>query len=144
MKKLTELPASKTSWLCKNRKKGRYYKFLILAYQIKNNSKQVMKISRTIHVATSGGNVGNDKKVRLNKTKITIKKGKTSTLKATPVPASEKKKVWRHVGMRYESSNNKVAKVNRTGTITAIGKGTCNIYAYTQNGIYKRAEITVK
>ena len=144
MKKLTELPASKTSWLCKNRKKGRYYKFLILAYQIKNNSKQVMKISRTIHVATSGGNVGNDKKVRLNKTKITIKKGKTSTLKATPVPASEKKKVWRHVGMRYESSNNKVAKVNRTGTITTIGKGTCNIYAYTQNGIYKRAEITVK
>lgn len=45
---------------------------------------------------------------------------------------------------RYESTNAKVASVNKKGKIKAVGKGKCSIYVYAQNGIYKRIKITVK
>lgn len=58
-------------------------------------------------------------KVKLNKTKITIVKGKQSKLK---VKGTTKKVKWR-------SSDKKVAKVNTSGTVKGIKPGTCYIYA---------------
>jgi len=144
MKKLATLSASKTAWTYKKLKKGTHYKFLILAYKVKNNAKQVKATSRTIHMATSGGKVGNYKAVKLNKTKVTLKKGKFFTLKATPVAADKKKKVKKHAAVRYESTNKKIASVSKAGKITAKKKGTCYVYAYAQNGVSKRIKVTVK
>ena len=48
-----------------------------------------------------------------------------------------------YVSLR-ESSNKKVAVVNRNGVITGKGKGTCYVYAYAQNGIFRKTKVTVK
>ena len=45
--------------------------------------------------------------------------------------------------MAYETSNSKVAIVT-SGKIKAIGKGSCYIYAYTQNGVCAKVKVIVK
>ncbi len=124
-------------------KKGTYYKFII--YAVGKNGK-TLSTSKTVHVATPGGKVGNDKSVKTaaKKNKVTLKKGKTFKLKAKAVPASKKLKVQRHRKMAYETSNNKIAKVTSKGVIKAVGKGTCYVYAYTQNGVFAKIKVTVK
>ncbi len=78
------------------------------------------------------------KKVKLNKKKATLKKGKTLTLKAvlTPQNASEK--------VTWSSSNKKVAKVNKKGKVTARKKGTAVITVKTASGKKATCKITVK
>lgn len=123
-------------------KKGTYYKFMVVALD-KNN--RVIGSSKTVHVATKGGKVGNDKTVTTaaKKNKVALKKGKTFRLKAKAVPASKKLKVRRHRKISYESSNSKIATV-KNGVITAKKKGTCYVYAYAQNGVFKKIKVTVK
>ena len=69
-------------------------------------------------------------------------KGKTAQIKAKEV--KKDKKVARHRKLCYESSNTKVATVTPDGLIRATGKGTCTIWVYAQNGVYKALKITVK
>ena len=45
---------------------------------------------------------------------------------------------------RYATSNKKVAKVNKKGKITAVGKGKCNVYVYAVSGVSKKIKVTVK
>ena len=104
---------------------------------------KVISTSKSIHVATLGGKVGNDKKVTLNKKKITLKVKKKFTIKATTVPASSLK-VKRHRKIAFESSNPSVATVNKNGVVRGVSKGTCYVYCYAQDGVYARAKITVK
>ena len=61
-------------------------------------------------------------KVKLNKTKATLEKGKTVTLKATLSPAdlAEKSVTWK-------SSNKKVATVSSKGKVKAVKAGTATI-----------------
>ena len=61
-------------------------------------------------------------KVKLNKTKATIEKGKTLKLKATVTPTYlyDKSVTW-------ESSDTKVAKVSSSGKVTAVKAGTATI-----------------
>lgn len=56
---------------------------------------------------------------------------------------SKKKKVRKHVGVRYETTNAKVATASGS-RIVAKGKGTCYIYVYAQDGVAKKVKITVK
>lgn len=124
-------------------KKGTYYKFLVYAVDGKG---KIISTSKTVHVATTGGKVGNDKAVRTaaKKKKVTIKKGKSFRLKAKPVPKSKKLKVQRHRKIAYETSNSKIATVSSKGVIKAKSKGICYVYAYTQNGIFAKVKVTVK
>ena len=73
-----------------------------------------------------------------------LKKGRTLTLKARAVPQSKKLKVRQHVGIRYESSNKKIATVSKQGKIKARKKGACYVYAYAQNGVFKKIKVVVK
>ena len=57
----------------------------------------------------------------MDSTKLTLAKGKTSTLKPTVTPFTSTQKVT------YKSSNKKVATVTSGGKITAVGAGTANI-----------------
>ena len=45
--------------------------------------------------------------------------------------------------IRYESSNNKIASVNKSGKVTAKGKGSCVIYVYAQDGISAKLKVKV-
>jgi len=126
-------------------KKGTYYKFILVALDKDNN---VVSTSKVIHVATKGGKVGNHKSVTVTK-KIAakakaLKVGKTLALKAKAVPQSKKLKVKKHVALRYETTNAKVAIVSAKGTVKAKAKGTCYVYAYAQNGVTKKVKVVVK
>ena len=124
-------------------KKGTYYKFIVYALDDKG---EVISTSKTVHVATPGGKVGNDKKVTTaaKKNKVTIRKGRTFRLRAKSVPKSKKLKVQRHRKISYESSNNKIATVSSKGVIKGKRKGSCYVFAYTQNGVFARVKVRVK
>ena len=136
--------------LGKKVKKGTYYKFIVVALDKNNN---VVSTSKLIHVATKGGKKGNYKKVTttkavINKAKI-LRPGKKLKIVAKAVPQSSKLKVSNHrptayKGLKYESSNKKIATVTSKGVIKAKKKGRCYVYAYTQNGIYKSIRVVVK
>ena len=135
---------SGTSYTQKNLKKGTYYKYLVAAF---NGSGKLIATAKTLHITTAGGKNGNFKKVTTaaKKDKVTLKKkGKSFKLKAKAIPESKKRKVNVHRGMKYESSNPKIASVNSSGKITAKKKGKCIVYAYAQSGAYKKIKVTVK
>lgn len=77
-------------------------------------------------------------KVKLNKSKLTLKKGKTYTLKATLKPAKSTDK------LKWKSTNKKVATVNSKGKIKAKGKGTAYITVTTTSGTSVKCKVTVK
>lgn len=144
--KLSETTEKTISYIEVNGKKilpGTYYKFLVMAVDAEN---KILKISKTIHIVTDGGECTNLKSVsvakKANAGKLTLKKGKSFALKAASVKTDAKKKVNNHRKIQYESSNTKIATVSSTGVIKAKKKGSCTIYAYAQNGVYKK--ITVK
>ena len=138
-KKLTRVAGKKIQ-------KGKYYKFQIVALDENNN---VVSTSKMIHVATKGGKVTNPKSVtvKLNNktvTAVSVKKGETVTVKSSVSKASKKLKLKEHRAVKYESSNEEIATVTSKGKIKGIKKGTCYIYAYAQNGVYKKIKVTVK
>ena len=148
-KKFTKIAGKKV-------KKGTYYKFIVVAID-KNNC--VVGTSKVVHAASKGGKSGNlksvtvkakvnskGKKLKSYKTlkSTVIKKGKTVKVKTTVKPASKKVKVKKHRVVSYESSNKKIATVTSKGKIKGVKKGTCYIYVYGQNGVYKKIKIKVK
>ncbi|MDR1833110.1 MAG: Ig-like domain-containing protein [Propionibacteriaceae bacterium] len=76
-------------------------------------------------------------KVKLNKAKLTLKKGKSATLKATVTPNDSTSKV------KWTSSNKKVATVSSSGKVVAKkkGKATITVQAGTKKATLK---LTVK
>lgn len=138
-----------STWTQKDLKKGTYYKYVVKAYRLVNGKKVVTDTSISVHAVTGGGKYGNAKAVSVtqignkkNVSKITLKMGKTAQIKAKEVKKDNK--IERHRKLCYESSNTKVATVTPDGLIRATGKGTCTIWVYAQNGVYKTLKITVK
>ncbi|MBQ3321851.1 MAG: CotH kinase family protein [Firmicutes bacterium] len=125
-------------------KKGTYYKLIVVAID-KNN--RVVSTSKVIHVGTKGGKAGNQKKVTVKKSILkkakNLKKGKSLSLKAKAVKASGAK-VKTHRGVSYESTNKKIATVSSKGVVKARAKGTCYVYAYAQDGVFKKIKVVVK
>ena len=80
-------------------------------------------------------------RVKVNKSALTIKKGRSAVIKATvgPNTTSNKKVIWK-------SSNSKIAKVSSTGRIRAVKGGTATITAVAADGSGKKAvcRVTVK
>lgn len=124
--------------------KGKNYKFIVVALDKKNN---VVSTSKVIHAATAGTKLGNYKSVTVSKKVIKsaakLKKGKTLKLGAKAVPVA-KKKVSKHVGLRYQTTNKEIATVSAKGVVKGIKKGTCYVYAYAQNGVFKAVKVVVK
>lgn len=77
--------------------------------------------------------------IRVSKTTVTLKEGKSTTVTATVLPsnATNKKVTW-------TSSDTRVAKVSSSGKITAVKEGTANITVKTADGNYsKTIKVTV-
>ena len=143
----------KTSFIQKKLKKGTYYKYIVVAQKSTTGGIKAATISKMIHVATKSGKVGNIKTiiVKIRKSgkwkktgKITVKKSKSIKLKVIQTPVSKKLKVKKHTGLRYESSDPKIATVNSKGAIKGKAKGTCYVFVYAQNGVSKKIKVTVK
>ena len=92
--------------------------------------------SATCTVKVSNVSAG---KITLDKTKATMRVGKTLTLKATITPANttDKKVTWK-------SSDKKIATVSSSGKITAKNTGKVTITATTSNGKKATCTVTVK
>ena len=106
----------------------------------------VKKGTVTITAKTSGGKKATCKvtvkvpatKVKLNKTKATVAKGRTLTLKATMTPSSSTDK------LTWTSSNKKVATVDKNGKVKALKKGTVTITVKSASGKKATCKIIVK
>ncbi len=78
-------------------------------------------------------------KITLNRRSVSLKTGQKFTMKVTmsPKKASNKK-------VSYESSNSKVATVNKKGVIRAVSAGTAKIMVTAADGSGKKVSCTVK
>ena len=126
-----------TSFTWKKLKKGTYYKVYVVA----KDGGKVIATSKKAHVATKGKSYGNVTSVSVKKKTVRLKKGKTFKLGASFKKTGT---VKQHRKLSYETTKPKVAKVDKKGKIKAVGVGTCYVYAYTQNGFYKRVKVVVK
>ena len=138
-KKIKEV--SKKTFTANKLKKGKYYKYLVVA---QNDKGEVLATSKLLHVATKGGKVGNCKSLKLNKTKVKLLLGKKFKIKVKQIADSKNVKIKKHRKVSFESSNPEIATVSKRGKITALKRGKCTIYAYAQNGVYKKVKVTIK
>lgn len=143
LKKLkTVTSPNKTKLTFKKLKKGKYYKYVVVAYKKSGGKKVVLANSKSVHCTTLGGKKGNPSAVKYKKSSINLKKGKAFKLK--PKLVSDKRVAVHISKFRYESSAPAVASVNSKGKIKAKKKGSAYIYIIAQNGKYKKIKITVK
>ena len=141
VKQVTIQDNATTSWIDTKLASGTYYKYCIKAYKLVDGKKVWIAKSKVVHSTTTGGKYGNAKSVKVNKTSVSLAVGKTFSIKAEQV--LKDKPIAGHQNIKYESSNSKVASVTSKGVIKAKKKGTCYIYVYAQNGMYKRVKVTV-
>lgn len=113
-------------------KYGKNYKCQVRALYKKGSYDLCGQYSNTVSFTTSKAPKAS---IKLNKSKLTIYKGKKATLKATVTGASTK--------VKWKSSNSSIAAVNSKGKITAKKAGTCKITA-TANGKKATCTVTVK
>ena len=137
--------AGKQTWTHKNLKTNRTYKYFIVTYKMVDGNKYYIARSPAIHVAMKYDKQTNVRKIKVNKSKITLKKGKTFQIKTKLRLENRKKKVLSHVAkLRYYTDNSKVAVVSAKGKISAKRKGKCTIYVIANNGVSKKMKVTVK
>ena len=78
-------------------------------------------------------------KLKLNKSKLTLKKGKTATLKVTITPSNATDKT-----VTFKSSKPSVASVTKSGKVTAKKKGSATITVTSKNNKKATCKVTVK
>ncbi len=126
--------------------KNKSYKAYVRAWMMSGGSKQyVLDSSPEVHAFTANGTkkITNPGILTVKKTAMTVKLGKTATIKAT-VKGIKKGKLKNHIAkLRYFSANKAVATVSKSGKVKAVGAGSCTIYVMTTNGIYKTVTVTV-
>ena len=133
---------NKKSFIDRKCKKGTYYKYIVRAYKIIDGKKVTIAASKTIHVTTTGGKNGNAKSVRVNKKKLSLKQGKTYQIRSKEI--KDVKPLRHHREVSYESDVPNIATVSKKGVVKAKKKGNCIIYAYAQNGKYRKIKVKVK
>ncbi len=129
----------KTSWSTSNKKVATVKNGKISA---RKTGKATITVKAGSKKATVKVNVVSKEKkatkVTLNKKKATLKVKKTLALKATMKPSSSTDT------LKWTSSNKKVAKVDKFGTVTAVKKGKATITVKTSGGKKVTCKITVK
>ncbi|MFA9465533.1 MAG: beta strand repeat-containing protein, partial [Velocimicrobium sp.] len=142
--KLADVSGKITSYKNKNLNKATYYKYRVKAYKVINGKKVIIAISKVIHSSTTSKAYDNPAKVTVDTSVIKLAVGKSKIVTGQVVLSKGKKMKKHTVEIRYESSNKAIARVSRNGNIKAISKGTCYIYAYAQNGVYKKIKVKIK
>ena len=148
-KRVKTISGNKTfTWTQKKLAKNTCYKAYVKAYTIKNGKKNYVKMSPLIHVCTGNArnSLTNPKSISINRTAVTLKPGKSATVKGTVTKVRNDLHFpdGHAARVRYLTTNSKVATVSSSGKITAKSKGICTIYAYAQNGLWKTCKVTVK
>ena len=137
-KKMTTFSGRK--YRAKNLKAGTYYSFVVVAI----NDDKAVAVSVPIIASTAGR--ANVKDVEPSTTSINLGVGHAANLDAkfetSDAPGKNTFQLQR--GIRYESENVDVAKVDsKGGVVTGVGSGSCTIHVYAQNGLYKDVVVNV-
>jgi hypothetical protein len=131
-------------------KRGVKYKYYVAAYKNVGGKAKIIKKSLSAHsmAETVYKNHTNVKSVKIkSKRALTLKRGRTSTIKAKPYGYQKGKYVfWKtHAAkLRYKSEDTRIAKVNSKGRITAVKKGTVKVYVLGVNGVRSFVTVTVR
>lgn len=122
------------------------YKFYVVAYRAQGGKTITLSKSPSAHVIINNAAKGhsNPTGIKVNKTSVTVKKGKSVKVKGTIVCKKKPLNKAHGAYVRYKSSDIHFAKVDKNGKITGKKKGKCKVYVYTQNGIWKAVNVTVK
>ncbi len=142
--KLADVSGEITSYTHKYLKKGTYYKYQVKAYKIINGKKVVIAVSKVNHSVTISKSLDNPTKVEVNTSAVTLTLGKTKKVNCQVILPKGKKMSNHTAAIQFETSNKDIATVDSSGKIKGVAKGTCYIYAYAQNGVYKKIKVTVK
>ena len=105
------------------------------------------KASPQVHAVTGGytNHECNTRSVKLNKTRLTLKAGRSATLKAKLKGVKSGMKLVDHVAkVRFYSTDANVATVDAKGNVKAVAKGSCTIYAIANNGVRSKVKVNVK
>ena len=125
------------------------FKLYVAAYKMVEGKKEILAKTITGHVVgRKNTKYSNAKNIKItSKTKVSLKQGKTSKIKAKTILVEKGKKQLSDAHakeFRYASSNNSIATVDKNGKIKGIAKGTCTVYVYSRNGYAKKVSVTVK
>jgi len=124
------------------------YKFYVVAYKIVDGKEVQLGKSIVAHiVGKKNTKYTNVKKVKVKKSKFTLKVNKTATIKASTILVEKGKRELTDAHakeLRYATSDKAVATVSKAGKIKAVGKGKCTIYVYARNGYCKKVSVVVK
>ena len=138
---------SKRSYTITGLKKRKAYKAYVVAWKKSGGRKYYIGDASPVVHAITGGYTSkqcNAKSVKLSKSSLTLKVGKSETLKTSVKGVKSGRKVLQHARLvRYYSSDANVAKVNKNGKITAVGKGSCTVYAVANNGVCSKVTVKV-
>ena len=144
-KKAGTVKNGKLSMTHKNLKSNREYKYFVAAYKMVKGRKIYIAKSNEVHVAMKKARTTNAFSIKVNRTTVILKPGKTFRLKCQLTSENRKKKLLSHPSFyRYYTTNSKIATVSQNGVIRAKAKGSCSIYILASNGVYKRVTVKVK
>ena len=134
---------SRTSYTLKNLESDKEYRFTIRAYTGEKRDKLLpgkhQIIVRT--KAKTGSSRFNPTSVQISKSEISLEKNDKYEISATVKGSGTSSK---STTLHYESTDPKIASVNKSGVIKARKKGGCYIYAYAQSGVFDKIAVTVK
>ena len=122
---------------------GKFYRYYVVAYNAKGEK---ICTSAKVYVVTKGGKYTNYKSISTKAAgnKVNLATGETFNIGAKVKKSDSKLTLKKIHGLKYASTNPKIAKVDKKGKITAVSKGTCYVYVYAQNGVYKKIKVTVE
>ena len=144
-KKAGTVKNGKLSMTHKNLRSNREYKYFVAAYKMVKGRKIYIAKSNEMHVAMKQARTTNAVSIKVNRTTVILKPGKTFRLKCQLTGENRKKKLLSHSSpYRYYTANSKIATVSQNGVIRAKVKGSCSIYILASNGVYKRVTVKVK
>ena len=132
-----------TKWTTGKLSGNTFYKFRIVA---RTSSGKISSSIGRFATGNASGKYTNAKNLSVNKTAVSIAKGKTFKIRAKSAKVRNNLKLpTNHASnFRYFTDNSKVAKVSSSGVIKGVGKGWCRVYVQTGNGIWKIIQVTVK
>ncbi len=144
LKKLADVDGKVRNYTVKKLKKGTYYTYQVKAYKLVDGKKVTIAESSLIYSVTTSKTYGNPTKLVIKKSSITLAVGETKKVTCQVVLPENKKRKEFASSTCFETTNQEIAAITNRGIITAKAKGTCYVYVYAQNGIYKKIKITVE
>ena len=124
------------------------YQFYVRAYKLIGGKKITLGESIPVFsISKKNTEYSTTKHTRVEPKKMTLKPGGTGKISAKTILFSSRKKALTKVPVkefRFESTDKKVATVDASGKVKAVGAGSCFVFIYARDGNAQKIKVTVK